>query len=68
MHRYLSTGSSTIATLMACRAGPAAACDTTPFTTLLPDLARAKGHVRRTPRDAAVRPGPAARPPAATSP
>ena len=55
MHRYLSTGPSTIAALMACRAGPATPRDTTPLTTLLPDLARPRGHARRIPRDTPAR-------------
>ena len=68
MHRYLSTGPSTIAALMACQAAPAAPAalrDTTPLTTLLPDFARPGGHARRPLRDAA-RPSPAVLPRAAT--
>lgn len=65
MHRYLSTGPSTIAALMAaCHVAPAIPRDTLLLTTLLPDLARPRGHARRTPR-AAPRPVPAIPRPAA---
>ncbi len=69
MHRYLSTGPSTIAALMAARhAGPATPRDTAPLATLRPDLARPRGHARRAPRDA-TRPVPVAPPhPATTTP
>ncbi|MGI4975458.1 MAG: hypothetical protein ACRYG6_00795 [Janthinobacterium lividum] len=51
MHRYLSTGPSTIAALMAARhAAPATPRDTLLLTTLLPDLARPRGHARHAPR------------------